>query len=379
MNNAYLDLTRDELYALVWSKPTSELAQEFNVSDVAIAKRCQRMNIPKPPPGYWQQLRAGQKPKRRALPPAGQKPQTRQVRRRAKPPPFAGVPEEQRVCVLDHLEKPHPMIRAAQRALEKGNVDTYGWLQPTWPDRCPLDMRVSKGSLDRALRLLDALLKAIQRHGYDMEENESSMILVDGERVRLRFKEKTTKKKRELTRAEQALPIWQQPSSNIYTPSGQFVILLELPSTYGFSSFQTWQDGENQPLEYRLHEILKVLPNARDTSIAQRKAQAEAERHRQEEQRRRWEIERRQREEQQRFEVLEKQAALWVRSQNLRAFLEACEQKLMLTSAGGTREVTWLKWALRWIDQLDPLENGQVEALVAHHPETDTPSDAKKL
>jgi hypothetical protein len=54
------DITREELFALVWEKPTQELAKDFGVSDVAIAKLCARLQVPKPPRGYWARVKSGQ-------------------------------------------------------------------------------------------------------------------------------------------------------------------------------------------------------------------------------------------------------------------------------------------------------------------------------
>ncbi len=62
-------LSRQELYDLVWSQPTSKLAVEFRVSDVAIAKQCRRLKVPKPSLGYWARVAAGQTPKKQPLPP----------------------------------------------------------------------------------------------------------------------------------------------------------------------------------------------------------------------------------------------------------------------------------------------------------------------
>lgn len=45
--------TRLELYELVWSGPLRKLAKRFGVSDVAIAKRCRKSNIPLPGLGCW--------------------------------------------------------------------------------------------------------------------------------------------------------------------------------------------------------------------------------------------------------------------------------------------------------------------------------------
>lgn len=53
-------ISREDLYFLVWSKPTTEVANILGVSDVAVAKRCKKLNVPKPPRGYWAKINAGQ-------------------------------------------------------------------------------------------------------------------------------------------------------------------------------------------------------------------------------------------------------------------------------------------------------------------------------
>lgn len=45
--------SKEELEILIWQKPTTQLAKDFNVSDVAISKWCKKYNISKPPRGYW--------------------------------------------------------------------------------------------------------------------------------------------------------------------------------------------------------------------------------------------------------------------------------------------------------------------------------------
>lgn len=52
------DLTRRALYELVWTKPRTDLAKQFNISDVALGKLCRQMNVPAPPPGYWAHIAA---------------------------------------------------------------------------------------------------------------------------------------------------------------------------------------------------------------------------------------------------------------------------------------------------------------------------------
>ena len=53
------DISREELFSLVWSMPTIEVANKLGISDVAVGKRCKRLKIPKPPRGYWAKLKYG--------------------------------------------------------------------------------------------------------------------------------------------------------------------------------------------------------------------------------------------------------------------------------------------------------------------------------
>jgi hypothetical protein len=45
--------TKEELYNLIWSMPTSKIAEDYKVSDKAIEKWCKSYEINKPPRGYW--------------------------------------------------------------------------------------------------------------------------------------------------------------------------------------------------------------------------------------------------------------------------------------------------------------------------------------
>lgn len=45
--------SKEELEKLIWEFPTIQLAKKLGVSDKAIEKRCKKLNISKPPRGYW--------------------------------------------------------------------------------------------------------------------------------------------------------------------------------------------------------------------------------------------------------------------------------------------------------------------------------------
>ena len=52
-------LTRQEMYDLVWSKPMTQLATEFEISDVGLRKICKAAKVPTPGIGYWAKLTNG--------------------------------------------------------------------------------------------------------------------------------------------------------------------------------------------------------------------------------------------------------------------------------------------------------------------------------
>jgi len=45
--------TREELFRLVWSMPSEQVAVHLGISGVALGKRCAKLAVPKPPRGYW--------------------------------------------------------------------------------------------------------------------------------------------------------------------------------------------------------------------------------------------------------------------------------------------------------------------------------------
>ncbi len=64
-------ITRGALYALVWSKPLTEIAQQFGTTTAEITRLCDRvLRVPRPKAGHWQRLARGKAQPRPELPPA---------------------------------------------------------------------------------------------------------------------------------------------------------------------------------------------------------------------------------------------------------------------------------------------------------------------
>ena len=112
--------SREELFALVWERPATEVAKELGISDVALGKLCRRLQVPKPPRGYWARVQAGQTPKRPPLV-AFREEQQRRVGQRSRQNTAAGKSE---IVRLSRLQNEY--LSRALRELETVGIDTIG-------------------------------------------------------------------------------------------------------------------------------------------------------------------------------------------------------------------------------------------------------------
>jgi hypothetical protein len=169
-------LKRDELYKQVWATPMRTLAKRYGISDVGLNKICRKLNVPVPGLGYWAKIQAGQEVPQPKLPPLKAGQPSEHVIAYVKQPleieqdseayekiAFENDPRS-KITVARRLMKPHPLVERTERAIKPARLEDSG---PTFPrEKGCLDIEVSRGNLNRALRVMDALLKALEARGY---------------------------------------------------------------------------------------------------------------------------------------------------------------------------------------------------------------------
>lgn len=367
MANDTITLTREELYERVWSKPATKLAAEFGISDVALGKICRKLDIPKPFPGYWQRIASGYTVQRTTLPAlkAGTPKQTTIYPHTASapvqhPPEIAALVKaeslpENRIHVTETLHGCHLLVRQAKQAKEKAASNEYGRMYGY------LDLCVSKAALGRALRIMDALIRAAEKRGYRVEISNQSphptQIVIGDQRRAFRIFEKSNRHDRELTAEEKRKPLSSILNRWVYTPSGQLAIET---SDHGSYWEKRWLDKPNKPLEEQLNDVMVgLIVNAEKSRIRKLEFEEEA--------RRRREVEHRRYIDERRRAMLDRHVESWHKSKNIRMYLEACEQSLTSSEGSVNRdspEARWLIWAREYADRLDPTNNGGVEEAV---------------
>jgi len=165
-----LPLTREELYALVWSEPMLKLAARLDVSSSYMARVCTRMNVPRPERGYWAKLAVGKKQTQVPLPeaqPGDELVWSRDGSGAQAPRPLPKPP----VSVKRMRPKPslragqHPLINGAKALFESGRLSYEGgYLKPA--KKLLVDMVVTKAGLDKALAFANLFFLALEEDGH---------------------------------------------------------------------------------------------------------------------------------------------------------------------------------------------------------------------
>lgn len=152
-------ISRDELYEQVWSVPGSKLAKSFGVSDSYLGRVCLALDVPRPPPGYWQQVAAGQRPPRPPLP-------ARSVLRPSSWAPVAnGAPSLIGPLYTRYNCSKAELLERTARAMSQAKASqTEGYLRPR--GRGILDLTVTARSVTRALEIMDKLASSLERRSH---------------------------------------------------------------------------------------------------------------------------------------------------------------------------------------------------------------------
>ncbi|MFQ5899711.1 MAG: hypothetical protein ACE5JN_15890 [Candidatus Methylomirabilia bacterium] len=361
---------REELYELVWSEPLTKVAPRHGVSDVALRKICRKMEVPAPPVGYWQRRRHGYQDPRASLPRArkGTKLVVTLDGARKAPPNHPHSPEaeallgfdsaeESRVRVPDRLARPHPLVRQTAEALGRVKPDRWGLLRQPRGSLC-LDIRVGPKSLGRALRIMDALVKAVEARGFRLRVSEGdrpgTYVELLGEELQVALEERTRRIDHVLTKNERErrakwgsswAPRWD------YMPSG--TLALSIKEFDGTGVRRTWQDGRRRRVEDMLNDVLAGLAVGAEAKRVGRLERERRLREWREEERRQVEAERRRQEEERRRQELERQAEAWAKAQLIRAYIDAVERAAVergLPMSPDSDMGRWLQWAREQAD-----------------------------
>jgi hypothetical protein len=379
MSNAGKEINREQLYAEVWQTPMSKLAATWGVPIGGIIKACEQMNVPRPGGGHWQLVKLGWQVDRDALPPAAESTPTSvvirppQKRTKVEPPSqtseAANADKKPRVEIPVNLDNAHRLVKQTRKALTDDTHMDRGFVRPDFSSgaECPLSVRVSPESLDRSLRIMDAIVKGVVERGGRFErgpERWRLRLIMGKQPVEFEMTEARRRLNREFTAEErESQHFW---SRNKFEWKGTGLLRFHIHEGEDLYK-RGWEESKRDRLEDKVPEIIEYLASVEQVAERNRAVEREWKRKREEEQEKR-EIEwRREEEEKERRKLLEEMAERWGRARQLRSFIRACE-RLLVTSWGEipaeARATGWLRWAREHADQIDPLTAGYLRNLV---------------
>lgn len=372
--------TREELFQRVWSEPLLKLAAEIGVSDVGLAKACRRAEIPLPGRGHW-----AKSDKHRPSPPKLPKASAQAIETisfQVLAEPEARLPRAEKpndatpIVVPATLEAPDPLVRTTLKGLSNAKVHEGRLLTK---GNTVLAVRISRTALDRAMLLLDTLIKACRAAGMPWTiTEEGTFVQCDGVELNVILRERFTKQ--EATpepRPQRAVTTsrWEpnySPAFPRYEWVGTDELTFEIDTPVNGSPQRRWADTRTRRLESRLADIVQGLPIA---AQGVKLLDAERERWRLE-----WEEEERRRAESARRAEVERRRrlrlqTLVVRASQAEQIRQLCDRlESARTNAGEALLVhvaEWLAWARRQADLLDPIsaDNDRLFSLAVDLPE----------
>jgi hypothetical protein len=168
-----IHLSRKELYDQVWTTSIVKLAKQYGLSDVGLAKICKKHNIPRPPLGYWARKYAGYNVQPTPLPkgedvtivisPNSYSQNKLKAKKASPETQTCYMHNDEPITVLDRLSDPHPLIRQSSEILNASQANELGIITPAKKD-C-LDIMVSRDNLRRALRIMNTVIKVLEKRG----------------------------------------------------------------------------------------------------------------------------------------------------------------------------------------------------------------------
>lgn len=358
------ELSREELYNSVWSTPVIKLASEFGISNVAVAKRCIKLGVPRPSAGYWASLAAGYKPKKKPLPPTAAEIFAKDAQK----------PLQKSLPLPDDTIPLHPLAAELLRMIKKADLDSNKrarfYNEPTMPK-----VVVSKTLAERVAKAFHVIVIALEPLGILFKKSQASY---DGgyfkkghDRLYVKIEEDLV----DFAGTRHQVPTWESPLHRA-SASGYLTFSLKT-DRYRGQDVGPWSESAKLSLEKVLSQIVTAIRQHyldlqirhAEEAIESAKRHAEWERRQGE-----WEAKeviRLQKEAERkhadalaaiakaRTGNLLKAAEFWRASCNLTDFLGECERQWKQTSSElNAEQAAWLTWAKAQADAMSPFSVG---------------------
>lgn len=353
-----IELTRKELYDIVWSTTLSKLTQQYAYTNDGIKKLCKQFEIPMPDGSYWSRLKFNKKFKKEKLNPIfgrvdkiiltirkkgnqinlDQTPltiRTKEIESDPKAPLI--VPEKlTKPDILIQNTKSYNQSRKNKDFVRNDKLDT-------------VHIYVEEANYNRALNLMDSFIKLLRHRGHSFRRDINNY----GPKI-VAYDVEFSWKIREKTKRILSDKIYETAT---YIPTG--ILILQIGESF---HAKEWVDGATK-LENRLSKVVAKIELDALKELEWREECRLSDIRRAEEERIRKIFEARKEKEVVKTRKLFSDAKKFDKVTMYRNFIKATEQKA-ITENNLTAELKeWIKWAYDKADWIDPTSTKQDELL----------------
>lgn len=170
-NTKIREVSREQLFELVWAKPMVKVAERFGVSSSYLARVCTTLNVPRPRRGYWAKLEAGKAQPQPPLPAARPGEQRSWVVGSTVDAPLVSSDVDSQSHVTDRADDLVPAARLHSlivgiEALFNAGRESYRvkFMKPA--KRNLPDIHVSRMAISAAIAFANALFNSLERRGH---------------------------------------------------------------------------------------------------------------------------------------------------------------------------------------------------------------------
>ncbi|MGE0483473.1 MAG: hypothetical protein AB7Q81_05010 [Gammaproteobacteria bacterium] len=358
--------------ALIWSEPLSKVAPRLGISDVGLAKICRRHLIQRPPQGHWARKPEDRAPQPTSLPNCP-RPELETItlpdldRKAAEAVEPSDLPPDIRdaialeakptakIRVPERITRYHPLLESTRSAFKKPFTDQFG--RQFSRASGVFEINVSNPQLQRAVRIADTMVKALESRGWTISLDPKSGCQATrlGQTMTLSLFEPSKRFRHEPTPQERAQEArtghgWYPKFD--YRPTGLLTLAADRDR---YARGATLAETPTRPLELRLNEFVVRLTrlawrnhcDALERAEQQRLlALKQAERHKQ------W---LRAQAKRKAIESLKLEAKLHGEAEGIRAYVAAVRRR-----SDSADLQAWATWALNVAERLDPATQGHI-------------------
>lgn len=293
-------ISRREMYDLVWASPLAEVASKLGIDEWALRNLCDYHRVPYPRPAYWRDLAAGKKVKQttfattadpqlelialdtnRAMAPEVTEALTRQRTEAKRLATSRNRKPLAETTGWEPLKVLHPILAPTARSLRSAKSDAGGAVSIGGEGL--LAMSCGRDSVERALFVLDRLLRAVEKEGISCAIKDKEVVVSRRqEKLRFTFGETTVQKpyvptvddlKAEARRLRNndwdfAYRWGKAYPEFVRVPTGQLFVSISDWAHWG--NRRNWRDGARASLLDQLNEVVQALDASLEAQLQRR-------------------------------------------------------------------------------------------------------------